>query len=380
VDDGVTCDSCAALVLTAPYGGKCDTYCRSFGQVCVAAAEEVDDNCEVKYTAPCGAEVQGTSDMLCKCQTPASADFALSGRGVPGPSEIWLPQAKGAGVQACFEVVREASRCAQDYFTYVARGDANCGCRGTDGTLSIRNDLNADYYQIGASRDPSAGSLKVMSYNTEYRGYWDGRVGDYGQKIRDVGPSVVGIQECQDYAALESASGYTAVPTVGNKNPILYNPEKVSYIDGSAGYMSIPRDDHAQRYVSFAKFRFGSTEFWHFNTHLPHRHNEASSRNTHARIAQSLLRKREELRAADMPTVVTGDMNPFASDGATMGSFEDNLITAGFSKAYQARGNPGYSGLDNIFASSHWDASNGADLGTGRSDHPAIAVDLALKS
>jgi len=79
-----------------------------------------------------------------------------------------------------------------------------------------------------------------------------------------------------------------------------------------------------------------------------------------------------------MPTVITGDCNPFASYGASEGSFESNLARAGFEKSYEARGNPGFRGLDKIFASPHWKSSNGADQGTGSSDHPAIAVDLTL--
>lgn len=214
-----------------------------------------------------------------------------------------------------------------------------------------------------------------MSYNTEYRGY-PSRVGAYGRKIKDVGAAVVGTQECQNADALAKASTYRLVPgTRGNY--IFYNPAKVSLVAGSGGYMRIPRDNYARRYIAWAKFNFGSIGVWFFNTHLPHNHNEASSRNTHARIAQMLLQKREELGAGNSPTVVTGDMNPFASNGASKGSFESNLVAGGFFKAYQARGNPGYRGLDKIFASAaHWRSSNGADQGTGSSDHPAIAVDL----
>jgi len=68
VDDGVSCGACTALVLTADYGGKCANYCRSFGHVCVAAAEEEDENCVVKYHAQCDEEIIGTSDMLCTCK------------------------------------------------------------------------------------------------------------------------------------------------------------------------------------------------------------------------------------------------------------------------------------------------------------------------
>merc|ERR1712051_147872 len=100
----------------------------------------------------------------------------------------------------------------------------------------------------------------------------------------------------------------------------------VTYLEGSSDTMRIPRDNYARRYISWARFSLGNSSFWHFNTHLPHNHNEASSRNTHARIAQQLLRKYEELGAG--PAILTGDMNPFASNGASMGSLEDNLERA----------------------------------------------------
>jgi len=159
---------------------------------------------------------------------------------------------------------------------------------------------------------------------------------------------------------------------------ILYQPSKVTFL-GEAGSMAIPSDKYAQRTISWAKFRLGSEEFFFFNTHLPHNHGEASSPNTHAEIAQMLLAKREELGAASLPTVVVCDCNPFASNGHWEGSFEDNLGWAGIAKVYQAVGNPGYSGLDKIFASSdHWTWANGADQGTGGSDHPAIAADLTI--
>ncbi|CAK9096309.1 unnamed protein product [Durusdinium trenchii] len=67
VDNGVTCGDCVALVLAEKYGGRCDRYCESFGQVCVRAAEERDENCEVKYEASCNEAITGTSDILCQC-------------------------------------------------------------------------------------------------------------------------------------------------------------------------------------------------------------------------------------------------------------------------------------------------------------------------
>jgi len=219
-----------------------------------------------------------------------------------------------------------------------------------------------------------------MSYNTEYRGY-PSRVPAYGRKIREVDAAVVGTQENQDFKALAKASGYSLVPGTGPQNPIYYHPSKVSYVDGSGGWMKVPRDNYAVRTVTWAQFVLGGTRFWHFNTHLPHNHNQAFSRNTHSRIAKRLLQKRAELGAGDAPTVITGDMNPFASNGNSEGSFESALLAAGFRLSYVAKGNTGgYRGLDKIFASPHWRSSNGADRGTGSSDHPAIAVDLAWRT
>jgi len=217
-----------------------------------------------------------------------------------------------------------------------------------------------------------------MSYNTEYSGY-PARVGQFGAKIREVGAGVVGTQECQDKHALAAASGYSLVPDTDFQNPIFFNETKVSFVAGSSGWMKLPRDDYAPRTLTWAKFRLAGNDFWFFNTHLPHNHGAAGSALTHSMIAKRLLVKRVELRASDAPTVVVGDMNPFASAGA-VATFESMLVAAGFEKSYQARGSPGFGGLDKIFASSHWSSSNGADQGTGSSDHPAIAVDLVLRA
>merc|ERR1712194_705510 len=122
----------------------------------------------------------------------------------------------------------------------------------------------------------------------------------------------------------------------------------------------IPRDDYAQRALTWGRFRIleGSgvgNEFWFFNTHLPHRANEASNPNTHARIGRMLLAKRIELGAKSSPTIVVGDCNPFASAGAPEGSFESNLAEGGIIKIYKATGqNGGYAGLDKIFASKEY--------------------------
>lgn len=224
--------------------------------------------------------------------------------------------------------------------------------------------------------------MRVMSYNTEYRGY-PSRIWNFANKIKEVNAAIVGTQECQDWSGLErAASGYTAVhPSNGQcvGNYILYKPDVVTFVPGSGGWMRIPRDNYATRCIVWAKFNFNGTNICFFDTHLPHNHNEASSRNTHARIARSLLRKKTELGCENLPMVLTGDMNTHASRGASEGTLQSNLENAGWHLSYQVRGHPGYPNIDQIFASSRWTSSNGRDRGTGSSDHAAISVDLTLK-
>jgi len=243
------------------------------------------------------------------------------------------------------------------------------GSRGGDGTS-------------GGNTPGGGGSgfLRVMSYNTQYNNYAS-RMAGYGRKIAEVGPAVVGTQECQDKNGLARTSGYNNVPDTDFQNPIFYNPANVSYVAGSAGWMPVTSDTHAPRTITWAKFRLGSTEFWFFNTQLPRNLGAAASTNTHARIAQRLLEKRRALGAENMPTVVTGDMNTFASNGASEGTFESNLVAAGFEKSYQARGNTGgLANLDQIFHThAHFRLLSGSDQGTGGSDHPAIIADLELQ-
>jgi len=95
IDNDVTCDNCRALVLTSPYGGRCDLYCQSFGHTCVAAAEEKNENCVVKQTHRCDEEIPNTSDMLCTCQA-ASGPVATTSSitCTPNDSDPWVTGSK----------------------------------------------------------------------------------------------------------------------------------------------------------------------------------------------------------------------------------------------------------------------------------------------
>jgi hypothetical protein len=78
IDNGVTCGNCAAIVSTSPYGGRCDRYCESFGHVCVAAAEEMSEQCVIQVNYGCDADIPVSSDMLCQCQHPPTTTSTTS--------------------------------------------------------------------------------------------------------------------------------------------------------------------------------------------------------------------------------------------------------------------------------------------------------------
>ena len=82
-----------------------------------------------------------------QCDEPVTVlgDFSFVATGVAGP-ERWK-NVYGQGVEKCFQAVLQDPKCEKDYFTYVPRGDKNCGCK-TQGALSVRSDVRADYYSV----------------------------------------------------------------------------------------------------------------------------------------------------------------------------------------------------------------------------------------
>lgn len=72
-------------------------YCESFGHTCVSAAEEVADNCDVKYAARCDEAITGTSDMLCTCRGSADAVIARA----PSGGEAWRTSGERVGGGWC---------------------------------------------------------------------------------------------------------------------------------------------------------------------------------------------------------------------------------------------------------------------------------------
>lgn len=104
VDGHVTCGGCTALVLAgSPYNGRCDKYCASFGHVCKAAAEEVNENCQVKYSVRCNEAIQGTSDILCTCESRNPSPVPMP---APTPVPTPVPQHGGQACLCIFDIDR----------------------------------------------------------------------------------------------------------------------------------------------------------------------------------------------------------------------------------------------------------------------------------
>jgi len=402
INNGNVCGDCKVLVdRFSSFYKTCDGYCNHIGRNCVGAWEENDDTCSVLEDMTCGQSIE-SSDAICECSveqsTPEGGCYGQLAR-------VAVDEGNGVGSRI---LTSSATACQQQCDTNDAcnsftlcPGWSKCWMKDNSFTGDEPTKQQSDcktYYKKWWNCDtatdadnapefpPTSGcagsscqTIKVMSYNTEYRDYKN-RMEGYAAKIREVAPAMVGLQECQDRDGLARLSGYTANLETGKQNYMLFDPSKVTLVSG--GWMPIPRDDYAPRAITWGKFMLGDIAIWFFNTHLPHNHNEARSQRTHARIADMLLQKRKELGAEHEPTVVVGDMNSHASafNKVDTGGFESNLEANGFVWAYTAKGNPGYPRIDHIlYSAEHWTHSGCRDTGTGGSDHTSITCDLTLK-
>jgi len=371
------------------------------GRRCMGAWEERDDTCEVLHGMTCDQRID-SSDAICECSVEAAVSDGNHCYGKLAHRAADEGNAVGSRIitrsdTECEQSCNANSECKS--FT-LCRGWSKCWMKDRSLTGDEATTVHADcqtFYKKHSCMEPTTPStavpspaasgcsgsdcqtITVMSYNTEYRDY-NRRMGGYAAKIRDVAPAIVGLQECQNRDGLAAMSGYTANTQTGRQNYMLFDSSKVTLVSG--GYMSIPRDNYAPRAITWGQFRLGGVTIWFFNTHLPHNHNEASSQKTHAAIADMLLRKRRELGAEHLPTIVVGDMNSHASNFNKVhgGGFESNLEANGFVWAYTAKGSPGYGGIDHIlYSAGHWTHRNCRDTGTGGSDHTSITCDLTLK-
>ena len=71
VDVDINCGECYALIANFREYKTCDNYCSTIGLQCVFAAEQVQENCEIKQSYSCDFDFHtelSTSDALCECR------------------------------------------------------------------------------------------------------------------------------------------------------------------------------------------------------------------------------------------------------------------------------------------------------------------------
>lgn len=92
--------------------------------------------------------------------------YEKASQGIAGP-EIWgqtVGHGRLKGVEACFKHVMVDPRCKKDYFSYVTRGDRNCGCKGP-GPYRVRPDAKADNFKI--VKTPTSSSCDIQARSCE---------------------------------------------------------------------------------------------------------------------------------------------------------------------------------------------------------------------
>jgi endonuclease/exonuclease/phosphatase family metal-dependent hydrolase len=168
-------------------------------------------------------------------------------------------------------------------------------------------------------------ALSVATYNVchaalrEGRDGWDRRRSAVVARLRDAGPDVVGLQECEPGQLADVAAGlpgYTWAGSgtdarTGENNPVGVGP-RVDLVDAGTTWLSasgargsVGWDADYPRVLTAAHLRLRSTgtEFAAFNTHFSHTGPRARAESA------ALLRRRIDALPDDRPAVATGDFN-----------------------------------------------------------------------
>ena len=112
-----------------------------------------------------------TDAALCT-EKAENETYKKHSEGVAGQTERWdIGGAKGKGVAACYKAVMADKNCHKQYFTYVERGDENCGCT-SDSRMKIRIEPEGDVYEIlnsGTQTTACAGAAGVATKMNDAR-------------------------------------------------------------------------------------------------------------------------------------------------------------------------------------------------------------------
>mmetsp|Transcript_69630 Transcript_69630/g.112230 ORF Transcript_69630/g.112230 Transcript_69630/m.112230 type:complete len:462 (+) Transcript_69630:73-1458(+) len=353
VDQGVVCNGqessktgagCKALVQTAPYGHRCDKYCESFGHVCVAAAEEVNEDCRELYAASCDQEIRGTSDMLCTCMKPAAPKTCSAWPAAPKepiPGTIgWKSSGHQVGQGWCAEEEPHSD------------WDLRMNC-------------------------PSSGlSVKVLTYNLFWWNLFDRRKGNgqsAGKLISENGQyDMIAFQECDDVWRVLGDAGLASTFTpIDGGHAIALAYRTAAWERLSDGKEEIAEDSRAQYYgkrsVVWARLRNVATGkvVFYLNHHGPLPVNSGGACGGQATAYRILKTVGLQAHGDDL-IVVVGDFNA-GPDSDTVKALQRkmNLIVTGRKLG----------AVDHIFSNCGGaSVKKVRNLGDGGSDHDALDV------
>jgi len=144
-----------------------------------AAAKKAADDAAAKAAAEKKAADEAAAAKKAAEEAVAKAYVSKQKGVISYGGEKWLESSivKGSGVMACYRTVMEDPQCVKDYFSYVDRGDKNCGCHKVSG-FGIRNDDNSDIYQITAAAAAALSGVVRLPLNSNDCPYDSKRITD----------------------------------------------------------------------------------------------------------------------------------------------------------------------------------------------------------
>jgi len=401
-DHGLVCGECKVLVnrFNSHYG-TCTGYCSAVGRECVAAWEEENDNCVVKYAMTCDQTI-ASSDAICECGAElgeegegdgesGAADICfgeLGGVAVDEGAGIGVPEIAGSEAD-CKAACAGNGRCQS--FTYCPQW-RKCwlkAARFNGGEATQSSGSCKTMYKkscTGGSSSPphvvpspppassASATIKVVSYNLYWWNAHDQNPWKFDAIANNIKNTLkadtLGLQECDDPNVIKSRTGYEkASPFKGAQGvsvkPGLFRVGRIGSRDIKATGKWGPR------YVTWAELTHlpSGRTFFHFNTHwCVHSGNghtcHAGTRYTGAQNILEAIRQ----EAGSLPVVITGDFNAgMGEDGP------QHFIRHGFTLAKS-------SWVDAIFFSSdHWNIKSTAKGDPANSDHSPVIAVLELK-
>mmetsp|Transcript_11448 Transcript_11448/g.21639 ORF Transcript_11448/g.21639 Transcript_11448/m.21639 type:complete len:472 (-) Transcript_11448:254-1669(-) len=387
VDGGVTCGGCRALVLTAPYGGKCSMYCANFSHTCVAAAEEKDDTCDELETKGCDQAIEGTSDMLCTCHSATEVCYdGLGGLAEDEGNEIG--KIETSSLEECESSCSGNAACksltfCQPWGSCFLKDRSFTGNEPSEKHEHCRTYFKKPCGSAPTSPPPWSGGggggsgqsmqVKVVSYNLYWWNAFDQNRWKSENVLNNIKnnlvPDTIGFQECDDPNWIHDATGLESASPFQGAQGVMVKSGLFNIISrGSRDLQATGK--WGPRYVTWVELQHvqSGRSFFHFNTHwCVHsgngRHCDANVRYGGAKNMLAAIQE----QAGDAPVVITGDFNAELGEAGPQ-----HFLQNGFKLAQNKW-------VDCIFYSHHWELVDHGFGDYAGSDHQPVYAFFELK-